>query len=109
MTLTEAIAQVETRHLNQARPHESVVQETASPVGNSAAMKVDPEVGLSLSGKRTAVSKPTFADVVAYWNTSVFKLTPTEAVALPSQYSISQGQSEATFVTPTVLVKSRPI
>ena len=39
----------------------------------------------------------------------MFRPSPTEPAALPSQYSFSQGQMEATFVTPTVPVKSRPI
>ena len=63
--LTETIAEVETRLLNQDRPQESVVRETVSPVRDSASMEIDPEVGSSLSRQRTALSKPTFADMVA--------------------------------------------
>ena len=53
--------------------------------------------------------KCSFADLVAGWDTSVFRPTPTEKASLPVKHSAGTGQLGVRFVTPTVPVSSRPI
>ena len=77
----QAIHTTETRYLSQDRRLESELRETTSPVRDSIPMDVDPESGSNTVGQGANLSGPTFADVVAGRNTSVFRPTPAEASA----------------------------
>ena len=106
----EAIDTVETRYLSQDKPLlESVIRDTASPGRDSVLMEVDPEGGSKSLQQGADLLGPSFADMVAGRNTSVFRPTPVEASALTIQHSASRSQSEVAEVALTVPGKPRPI
>ena len=87
-TITEA----ETGCLSLDEPQESVARETVSPERDSVPMEFELGGGSNSPTHSVTTRGHMFADVVAGRDTSVFRPTPAEAVALPGKHSAGTGQ-----------------